>query len=1435
MILDSQNGKTVYSDGNETELNMLKIAQDYPGDLSQDYISNNSEYIINNTFSLVRNNILNWYPFLKDAELLEVGAGMGAITGMLCDKCRSVTAIEMNALRSQVIKARYPNRNNLTVLNEDINNWQTNKKFDYVVFIGVLEYAGVFSDAWNPYEEFLGNIKRLLKEDGILLFAIENRFGVKYWCGASEDHLQRPFVGIEGYTQAKTPKTFSKYELKQMLVNSGFNCSRFYNVLPDYKFPQLIFTDEFMPSYNELQKVPFTYSKGSLLTVNEAKLYKSLIENNVLNFFANSYLIEASANKLPEEHAVFISARGENKKEYKINTIIDSNENVVKQATHPNAIAHLAQTYRNNLTLKKQGLSVLDVKFTGSQINYRIYKGIKADKKFEEYLGQNDLKSLYSLIDELKTCLLKSSEISENNENIITANKVSTGNYNYGIILSCGYIDMTFYNSFYSNGKLVFFDQEWVFPNVPLDFMLYYSVKTAYQRSQVRTTIHLDNILNYLGIGEERTVYDKLEDYIWSTVLYRQGDFYGKDGYCNIFNNDILINRALEAFEELPKLKQEMLNRDGHIELLLESERQLKKELNGQVEKFDALAKEKDKAHELFMQEMNIALVSLAREKEKEVGDLHQTLANKEKEVGDLNQTLANKEKEVGDLNQALANREKEVSDLNQTLTNKEGHIDLLLESDRELQRIKGSRSWRLMGYFWKLRDIIAPFGSKRRLFIKMTVKFTKHPVCFLRKATPKRINKFFYTLKREGTASVSRHMNDCLSGPQIQHTMLEINKIEPAERKTIADYHPFFFMRVDSPLVSIIIPVFNQFDYTYNCLKSILQNSGEIPYEVIIADDGSDDLTAVIEKLVHNINVIKNKSNLRFLRNCNNASKYAKGDYILFLNNDTQVQENWLAPLIELIEHDKNIGMVGSKLVYPDGRLQEAGGIIWDDASAWNYGNRSDPNEPEYNYVKETDYISGASIMIRRSIWEKIGGFDEAFCPAYYEDTDLAFEVRKRGYKVMYQPKSVVVHFEGASNGTDLTVGQKQYQAINQNKFFEKWEKELKEDHFPNGQDVFKACDRSKNKKTILVIDHYVPHYDQDAGSRCIYMYIKLFLQMGMKVVFLGDNFYPHQPYTSELQQLGVFVLYGNYYYNNWKDWLRDNGKYFDFVYTCRAHITIKYIDLLKRFTNAKVFYFNEDMQHIREYRQYEITGDKALLIAAKGHEKMEMEISQKADVLHVVGSYEHDILSKLFPDKPVRNIPVYFFEPLKNKDYSFENRKDILFVGGFNHAPNEDGVLWFYDNVFPKLLEAYPGLKWYIVGSKPTEKVTALNSKHIIVTGYISDEQLNSYYHSCRMCVAPLRFGAGVKGKVIEAAYNQIPLLTTPIGAEGLSLEEDAFLVCPPDESFADQAVALYGDAERLVRLSENCVAFINNNFTSDCARKILEYDMDGRKEQI
>ncbi len=808
-----------------------------------------------------------------------------------------------------------------------------------------------------------------------------------------------------------------------------------------------------------------------------------------------------------------------------------------------------------------------------------------------------------------------------------------------------------------------------------------------------------------------------------------------------------------------------------------------------------------------------------------------------ERQIGAL---VREKERFIREKEQLEEKYKQTTEELNQEIKNKEGHIALLLEVEREYEREKKSKTYRLALKFRKLSLLLFPVNSKRRFFAGMCKKVICNPKLMLHVINPRRIKNFFAVYKKEGMEGVHYHYQLVEEVENSRLNPFDANKFEVAQveeepEKSISDYEKLHFTVYEKPEVSIIIPVYNEFHYTYNCLSSIKKNSGDVQYEIIIADDCSSDFTMQLGEVAEGIRIIRNEKNLRFLLNCNHAAGYAKGKYILFLNNDTQVQENWLQPLVDVLEKDGTVGMTGSKLVYADGWLQEAGGIFWKDASAWNYGNRKNPDDPEFNYVKEADYISGASLMIRADLWKKIGGFDERFAPAYYEDSDLAFEVRKHGYKVVYQPLSVVVHFEGVSNGTDVTAGQKAYQVTNQQKFYEKWKDVLEKEHFPNAENVFLAKDRSRFKKQILVVDHYVPHYDKDAGGKCTYMYLLLFVKMGFKVTFIGDNFYKHEPYTTDLNQHGIEVLYGNYYYNNWETWLKENLHYFDYVYLQRPHISIKYIDLVKEYSHAKVLYFAHDLHHIREYREYELTGDEEKLKSSEHWKKIEYELFEKADVGHVVGTYEQAIMQKAFPDKPIRNIPLYIYENiLKDINKNFEERKDILYVGGFGHPPNIDAVLWFGKEVFPRILEKYPDMKWHVVGGKVPLEVQEMASENILIEGFLSDEDLHKLYRTCRMAVVPLRVGAGVKGKVVEAAYFQIPLVTTTIGAEGLDDQMGNMVVEDDAEKMSNVINALYEDFSKLREMSDAGIAFIQKYFTEDEAERVVLLDIEKQTQK-
>lgn len=487
----------------------------------------------------------------------------------------------------------------------------------------------------------------------------------------------------------------------------------------------------------------------------------------------------------------------------------------------------------------------------------------------------------------------------------------------------------------------------------------------------------------------------------------------------------------------------------------------------------------------------------------------------------------------------------------------------------KELEILKASRLFKVMTAVWSIESFLLPKGSGRRSFAAACCRGPVRIAQAVRDMVKKPSGKCRSQNRPHNRVS-KKQKQGCSNAGQSKKT-------EDESGHRIEDYDRIVFEYQIDPAVSIVIPVYNQFAYTYHCLKAVRQNTDGITYEIILADDCSTDITYEIEQIVGGITVVRTEKNERFLRNCNNAARSARGQYILFLNNDTEVQKGWLKALFTLMEGSEDIGLAGSRLIYADGSLQEAGGIVWQDASAWNYGRGQEADCPEYNYVKDVDYVSGASMMIRKSLWQEIGGFDDQFAPAYYEDADLAFEVRKHGYRVVYQPASVVKHFEGISNGVILSSGLKKNQVKNKLHMQQKWKEELKS-HSPNGQDVFHARDRSRGKKFILFLASCVPEHDQETVACHIDLYMKALLQKGFCIKLIADNLCGRNSDASFIRQMGIEVLDGSR--ERVLEWLKEHGCAFDYVFFVGQEAAGRYMEYFYYRTEAKLFYYRVDVK---------------------------------------------------------------------------------------------------------------------------------------------------------------------------------------------------------------------------------------------------------------
>ncbi|NHO32369.1 glycosyltransferase [Acetobacter fallax] len=644
----------------------------------------------------------------------------------------------------------------------------------------------------------------------------------------------------------------------------------------------------------------------------------------------------------------------------------------------------------------------------------------------------------------------------------------------------------------------------------------------------------------------------------------------------------------------------------------------------------------------------------------------------------------------------------------------------------------------------------------------------------------------------RFGRDPVTAHVGTT-SPPRITEVISCAESDEVPDTAT-SDEAPLRFPRYAHPVLSIIIPVYGQVPVTLRCLRSIMQNPPSCSYEVLVAEDASGDPAVAALAAIPGLVFIGRQDNLGFLRNSNDAARMAGGTYFHFLNNDTEVLPGAFDALVTRLESDRTIGLTGSKLLFADGTLQEAGGIVWNDASGMNVG-RGDRelDRAAWNWPRDVDYISGASIAISRALFDSLNGFDEIFAPAYYEDTDLAFRVRAAGFRVVFEPASVVIHHEGISHGTDETRGVKACQARNRDVMLRRWKTVLEADHFAPGTHLLRAAAHGRHRQTILIIDHYVPQPDRDAGSRATLCVIRALLGAGWLVKFWPMD-RKRTAWSHDLECLGVEIC-DHTCPLSFSEWLEQNGDDLDHVMIMRPVVAREFLPLVVAGTAARRSYYGHDIHFLRMMREAEVTGNEALRHEALAMQRLEMWLWQQFECVIYLSDYEARLVRDLVPAAPARTIVPFCFTP-DNTSRPVTGGATILFVGGFAHPPNVDAALWLHNTIMPLVRARAPQARLVLAGSGPAPAVCALADSQTTVTGAISDEELERLYATARVAAVPLRFGAGVKNKVLEALHHGLPLVTTPVGAEGVTGISPACGIADTAEAFADALVELIDD---------------------------------------
>lgn len=721
------------------------------------------------------------------------------------------------------------------------------------------------------------------------------------------------------------------------------------------------------------------------------------------------------------------------------------------------------------------------------------------------------------------------------------------------------------------------------------------------------------------------------------------------------------------------------------------------------------------------------------------------------------------------------------------------------LALDAELVAIRASTSWRLT------KPLRYAKRKLRALYVRLR---------YLADRMRANVHRTRGSLASRGVAGTIRRAAD------------EFRRAAPIEPLAVAapseEFAPFAVPCAATPNVSIVIPVFNKIAYTAACLRSLAEHAGTVAFEAIVVDDASSDATAEHLAQVEGLRVVRNAQNLGFVGSCNAGAAQARGEFIVFLNNDTVVTAGWLDALLACFEEQADCGLAGAKLVYPDGRLQESGGIVFNDASGWNYGRFEDPADPRFNFRREADYCSGAAIMLRRELFQTLGGFDTRYAPAYYEDTDLAFAVRAAGKKVFYEPRAVVVHFEGITAGTDTGSGMKRFQTINRDTFALKWKDALARQPAPI-HDAAKA-EAAANFRAhghVLIVDAYTPTPDQDSGSLRMLNLLRLLRESGYAVSFLPDNRAHAGAYTHAVQALGVQALY-HPFTSDPVAWLRTHGPTLDAVVLSRHYVAAKYVGPVRLYApRARLIFDTVDVHHLREQRAAELEGSAELAQQASRTRAQELKLMRECDVTLVVSAMEQQLLTRELPQARIEVLSNV--HEVYGRRREFAARRDLVFVGGFQHPPNIDAVLWFVHEVFPRVRAQLPDVIFHVIGSKAPKQILDLAHDGVTVHGFVED--IAPFMDGSRLSIAPLRYGAGVKGKINMAMSYGLPVVATTPAAEGMHARHGVdLLVADSPEDFAVAIVRAYTDATLWEKLSDNGLANVRAHFSFEAARNAL-----------
>lgn len=658
---------------------------------------------------------------------------------------------------------------------------------------------------------------------------------------------------------------------------------------------------------------------------------------------------------------------------------------------------------------------------------------------------------------------------------------------------------------------------------------------------------------------------------------------------------------------------------------------------------------------------------------------------------------------------------------------------------------------------------------------------------------------KNLYSRKSNNTAEIYTTYKDLL---KIQLEMFRLNAVKLS------------FPSFPKPDLTIVIILYNKPAFLLNCLLSI-HNQANVSYKILLIDNNSTEKMSDVISGIENVTYIKNNENKHFVLGVNQALQLVDTEFVCLLNYDSEVFPGAFSTGVNFLKTNPGAGVVGGKLVYPTGFLQEAGSALWKNGVCSGYGRNDAPAKGEYNFLREVDFVSGAIYISRTALVKEVGVFDERLAPAYYEEVDLSLKILGKGYKVFYHPQIILKHFEYGTITKESAIKlMERNRGIFLNIHKQYLEKNCSE-YAPKKllQNFYKT-----SKKKILYIDERIPHEELGAGYPRAKSLIKILHELGFFITFLPLECSKEEDWTKirETIPLDVEVLIPPS--NDLSIVSKTRTDFYDLIIVSRPNVMAVVEPTLRKWkkmnANLKIIYDAEALHSERMKLFFHLHPEKKVL-KLNFSEKKELDLTNVADAVFSVSEKE----KQKFETRGKKTYVVSHYKELSSKLKTFNERKDILFLGAFHdiNSPNSDSMIWFLENVFQRVISKIPDIRLKIVGYQSDVFFKKFSEMPIDFYSNVSDPL--SFFHESRIFIIPTRHSAGIPLKFVEATSQGIVSVVSSLISSQLNVKDgNEVRIGKDEESFAQAIVDLYTNEAAWNEIQKNALEFFQNNFTKE-----------------